>query len=96
VQNDAWAGHREVRDEPEASLDGLAWADACIFGTPTRFGNASSQLKQFLDTAGGLWAVGRLADKAVSAFTSAQNPHGGQESTLLALFNTMCHRGAPW
>ena len=94
VEEGAQAAGAETRDEPEASLDDLKWADAYVFGTPIRFGNVLSQLKQFLDTAGGLWAEGKLADKAVSGFTIAQNPHGGQESTLLALFNTMYHRGA--
>lgn len=95
AQNDAWVAHRrEVEDEPVAELDDLEWADALIFGTPTRYGNVSSQLKQFLDMTGGLWAEGRLADKVASGFTSAQNPHGGQESTLLALYTTMYHWGA--
>ena len=94
VEEGAQAAGAETRDEPEASLDDLEWADAYVFGTPTRFGNVLSQLKQFLDTAGGLWAEGKLADKAVSGFTIAQNPHGGQESTLLALFNTMYYWGA--
>ena len=93
--NDAWAAHRErVHDEPVAELGDLEWADAIIFGTPTRYGNVSSQLKQFLDMTGPLWAEGKLADKVVSGFTSAQNPHGGQETTLLALYTTMYHWGA--
>lgn len=95
AENQEWARHRDdVRDDPVATLDDLEWADAYVFGTPTRFGNVSSQLKQFLDTAGGLWARGALADKVVAGFTSAQNAHGGQESTLLALYNTMHHWGA--
>jgi NAD(P)H dehydrogenase (quinone) len=92
--NEAWAGHRrDVADEPVATLDDLEWADAVIFGTPTRYGNVTSQLKQFIDQTGGLWAEGKLADKVVSGFTSAQNPHGGQESTLLALYASMYHWG---
>jgi NAD(P)H dehydrogenase (quinone) len=95
AENEEWAAHRAaVADEPTASLDDLAWCDAYIFGTPTRFGNVASQLKQFLDSAGGLWAEGALADKVASGFTSSQNAHGGQESTLLALYNTMYHWGA--
>ena len=69
------------------------WADAVIFGTPTRFGNMSSQLKQFIDTLGGLWAQGKLADKVYSAFVSTATSHGGQESTLLALYNSIHHFG---
>ena len=51
-------------------------------------------MKQFLDTTGGLWAKGKLVNKAVSAMTSAQNPHGGQEATILSLYTTMYHWGA--
>ncbi len=91
----AWRAHLEATAEvPLASLDDLRWADAFAFGTPTRFGNVSAQLKQFLDTAGPVWADGDLADKPVTAFTSAINVHGGNESTLLALYNTMHHWGA--
>jgi NAD(P)H dehydrogenase (quinone) len=95
AENPEWAAHRRrVEHEPTAELEDLEWADAMIFGTPTRFGNVSSQLKQFLDTTGPLWAEGKLADKVASAFTSAMNPHGGQETTLLALYTTMYHWGA--
>jgi len=95
AQNEAWVGHREnVADDPVATLDDLGWADGFAFGSPTRFGNISSQLKQFLDTTGGLWMQGLLADKPASGFTSSQNAHGGQESTLLALYNTLCHWGS--
>lgn len=80
-------------DIPTAALDDLAWADGIVFGTPTRFGNVASQFKAFIDTAGGLWQQGALADKVYAGFTSAMNPHGGQESTLLALYNTIYHFG---
>ncbi len=93
--NQGWSDHALMtEDVPEAELDDLEWADAYIFGTPTRFGNVSAQLKQFIDTAGGLWFQGKLADKVVSGFTSASNPHGGQESTLLSLYNVFAHWGA--
>ncbi len=93
--NPAWRAHADaVASEPEASLEDLRWADAYAFGTPTRYGNVSSQLKQFLDTTAPLWAAGELADKAVTGFTSAINAHGGNETTLLALYNTMHHWGA--
>lgn len=74
--------------------DDLRWADAYAFGTPARYGNVSSQLKQFLDTTAPLWAAGELSDKPATAFTSAINRHGGNESTLLALYNSMHHWGA--
>lgn len=93
--NPAWRAHHDASAEvPEATHDDLRWADAYAFGTPTRYGNVSSQLKQFLDTTAGLWASGELSDKAVTGFTSAINRHGGNESTLLALYNTMHHWGA--
>ena len=78
----------------EASLDDLEWADALIFSMPSRFGNLPSQMKQFLDTTGGLWAEGKLVNKVVSAMASAQNPNGGQEQTILNLYTTMYHWGA--
>ena len=77
-----------------ASVEDLAWADAFAFGTPTRFGAAAAQLKQFIDQAGGLWQEGRLADKPVTAFTSAYNRHGGSEATILSLANVFYHWGA--
>ncbi|QZA33305.1 NAD(P)H:quinone oxidoreductase [Hydrogenibacillus sp. N12] len=94
-QNPAWKRHVEAtRDVPDARLDDLVWADVIVFSTPTRFGNVPSQLKQFLDTTGPLWAKGALVDKVVTAMTSAQNPHGGQEATLLSLYTTAYHWGA--
>ena len=93
--NQGWYDHSlETQDVPEASLDDLEWADAYIFGTPTRFGNVSAQLKQFIDTTGGLWFQGKLADKVVGGFTSASTLHGGQESTLLSMYNVFMHWGS--
>ena len=79
---------------PIATLDDLRWADGFAFGTPSRFGTPAAQLKQFIDTAGGLWAEGALADKAATVFGSADNAHGGVESTLLGLSNVFYHWGA--
>lgn len=93
--NPAWKEHFEAtKDVPEVTLDDLEWADAIIFSVPTRFGNMPAQVKAFLDTTGGLWFTGKLVNKVVSAMTSAQNPHGGQESTILALYTTMYHWGS--
>lgn len=93
--NPAWKAHlEETKDVPTASLDDLVWADAYIFSVPTRYGTVPSQMKQFLDTTGGLWSEGKLANKVVSAMTSASNPHGGQEQTILSLYTTMFHWGA--
>ena len=93
--NPAWrAHHNATAAEPVAELDDLSWADGFAFGSPTRFGNIAAQLKQFIDTTGGLWMSGGLAGKPVTGFTSAKNTHGGNESTLLALYNTMYHWGS--
>lgn len=93
--NEQWAAHREATsDVPEATLDDLDWADALVFGTPTRFGVMSSQLKQFIDGAGPLWAQGKLANKVFSGFCSTATEHGGQESTLLSLFTVAYHWGS--
>lgn len=92
--NPEWRAHADATvDLPIATLDDLAWADGFAFGTPTRYGNVASQLKQFIDATGSLWAQGQLADKPSTAFTSAAHAHGGNESTLLALYNTMYHWG---
>ncbi|GAA3579371.1 NAD(P)H:quinone oxidoreductase [Nonomuraea rosea] len=89
-----WAQHlQDTAGVPEAGLDDLDWADAVLFGTPTRFGNPASPLRAFIDTTGPLWFQGKLADKVYSAFTASNTAHGGQESTLLALGNTFYHWG---
>jgi len=69
------------------------WADAVIFGSPTRFGSVASQMRNFLDSLGGLWSEGKLADKVYAAFTSTNTAHGGQETTLLTLYITLMHSG---
>ncbi|SFA89992.1 MULTISPECIES: NAD(P)H:quinone oxidoreductase [unclassified Bacillus (in: firmicutes)] len=93
--NEAWKNHlQETKDVPEVSHGDLEWADAIVFSVPTRFGNMPAQMKSFLDTTGGLWFNGKLVNKVVSAMTSAQNPHGGQEATILSLYTTMYHWGA--
>ncbi|MCM3595938.1 NAD(P)H:quinone oxidoreductase [Metabacillus idriensis] len=93
--NPAWKAHLEAtKDVPEVTLNDLEWADAIIFSVPTRFGNVPAQMKQFLDTTGGLWFQGKLANKVVSAMASASNPHGGQEATILSLYTTMYHWGS--
>jgi NAD(P)H dehydrogenase (quinone) len=94
ASNQGWASHvAETQHVAEATPDDMLWADAVIFGSPTRFGNVAAQLKQFIDTLGGLWAQGLLADKVYSGFTSTSTAHGGQESTILALYNTVHHFG---
>lgn len=93
--NPDWAEHHAASAHIEhAAVEDLEWADALLFGTPTRFGLPAAQLKQFIDTTGGLWARGGLVDKVVSSFTSSSQTHGGQESTVLALNNTFYHWGS--
>ncbi len=90
-----WKNHVEATKHiAVATLDDLDWADGFIFSVPTRFGNLAAQMKQFLDTAGPLWGQGKLANKTVTAMSSAANPHGGQEATILSLYTTMFHWGA--
>ncbi|MGW4957515.1 NAD(P)H:quinone oxidoreductase [Nonomuraea sp. NPDC004186] len=92
--NPAWGRHiQDTADVVQAGLDDLEWADAVLFGTPTRFGNPASQLRAFIDTTGPLWFQGLLANKVYSAFTASNTAHGGQESTILALGNTFYHWG---
>jgi NAD(P)H dehydrogenase (quinone) len=94
ASNAAWSQHFDrTKDEPKATADDIVWADAVLFGTPTRYGNLASQLKQFIDTLGPQWGQGLLADKAYAGFTASMTAHGGQESTLLALYNTIYHFG---
>jgi NAD(P)H dehydrogenase (quinone) len=91
---EAWAAHAaSVADQPVAGPDDMAWADAVIMGCGTRYGHITSQLQAFIDTLGPLWQEGKLADKVYSAFTSSSTPHGGQESTILAMHTTFCHFG---
>ena len=93
--NPAWRAFVDkTAKEPRASAADIEWADAVVFGSPTRFGNVAAQLKAFMDGLGGLWFQGKLANKVYAGFTSAQNAHGGQESTLLAMYNSFYHWGA--
>jgi NAD(P)H dehydrogenase (quinone) len=69
------------------------WADAIIFGSPTRFGGVTAELKAYIDSLGGLWAKGALNGKLGSVFGGSATPHGGNESTLLSLYNPMAHLG---
>ncbi|WP_375259210.1 NAD(P)H:quinone oxidoreductase type IV [Citreimonas sp.] len=92
---DAWAAQAEkTKDIPEVSHDDMTWADGYFISAPTRYGSAPSQLRAFIDTLGGLWFEGKLINKTVTATTSAQNVHGGQESTLLSLYQSVMHWGA--
>ncbi|SET15151.1 NAD(P)H dehydrogenase (quinone) [Natronincola peptidivorans] len=84
---------KSFSDIPICTLEDLQAADAIIFGTPTRFGNMCGQMRQFLDSTGGLWANGALIGKVGSVFTSTATQHGGQESTILSTHVTLLHHG---
>ncbi|WP_099827507.1 NAD(P)H:quinone oxidoreductase [Oceaniglobus indicus] len=91
---DAWKAQAErMADIPEATVEDMEWANAYLLSAPTRFGVVASQMRAFIDTLGGIWGKGGLANKPVSAMTSAQNTHGGQETTLLSLYTTVMHWG---
>lgn len=87
------SGYKLDQRAPVAEVAELADFDAIIIGTPTRFGNMASQIKNFLDQAGGLWFEDRLVGKVGSVFTSTGSQHGGQESTILATQVVLMHLG---
>jgi NAD(P)H dehydrogenase (quinone) len=94
AHNPAWtANYEATKNLPTATSDDIVWADAVIFGSPTRFGSPAAQLRTFLDSLGGLWAEGKLADKVYAGFTSSNTLHGGQETTLVSLYLTLMHFG---
>ncbi|MDM0066725.1 NAD(P)H:quinone oxidoreductase [Variovorax sp. J31P207] len=84
----------EMNAKYEAPTEADAeWADAIIFGTPTRFGAIAAELKAYIDSLGGLWFQGKLNGKAGSVFGSTSSMHGGNESTLLSIYGPMAHLG---
>ncbi len=89
----AAAARARFADVPFATNDILAESDAIIFGTPTRFGNMSSQMRNFLDQTTSLWAKGALIGKVGSVFVSTASQHGGQETTITSFYNTLIHHG---
>lgn len=92
---DAWRAQAErTAHVPVATLEDMDWANAILISAPTRFGGMASQMRAFIDQLGPLWGRGGLANKAVSAMTSAQNPNGGQETTLMGMYTTFMHWGA--
>jgi len=96
AQNPAWKSFSDsvAKNETESTLEDLEWSDAMVFSIPTRYGNLPGQVSAFIDTTGGLWFQGKLADKCVTGITSSMNPQGGQESTLMSLYKTFTHWGA--
>lgn len=90
-----WAGSATRMNDayPAPTPEDAVWADAIAFGSPTRFGGASSELRAYIDGLGGVWFQGKLNGKAGAAFGATSTAHGGNESTLLTLYNTMAHLG---
>jgi len=87
------SGFKLDQAAPVATVAQLADYDAIIFGTGTRFGNMTSQMKNFLDQAGELWSQGKLVGKVASVFTASATQHGGQESTILTFHPVLLHLG---
>jgi NAD(P)H dehydrogenase (quinone) len=95
AQAEGWQANADRMNAAYAAPteDDAEWADAIVFGTPTRFGNSSAELKAYIDSLGGLWFQGKLNGKVGSAFASTQSTHGGNETTILSLYNPMAHLG---
>lgn len=87
------AGAKLDQAAPFATVDELSDYDAIIFGTPTRFGNMCSQMRNFLDQTGKHWMSGTLIGKVGSVFTSTASQHGGQETTITSFHSTLLHQG---
>jgi len=93
-EQDAYVQAQEAQEDvEEVTLDDLDWSDGIVWGIPTRFGNMPAQVKQFMDTAGGLWAQGKLEGKAAGIMSSSNTVHGGQESTILSSMIPLLHFG---
>ena len=92
-QMGALGAQKIIKEVPLVTLEDLEGADAIIFGTGTRFGNMTAQMRAFLDSTGGLWQKGALIGKVGSVFTSSATQHGGQESTILSFHTNLMHHG---
>jgi NAD(P)H dehydrogenase (quinone) len=86
-------GAKLDQDAPLATTGELTDYDAIVFGTPTRFGNMCSQMRNFLDQTGKLWLAGSLVGKVGSVFTCTGTQHGGQETTITSFHSTLLHHG---
>ena len=78
---------------PVCTLDDLREADGVIFGSPTRYGNMTAQMKQLIDSTASLWLKGEMEGKPAGVFTSTATTHGGQETTLLTMMVPLVHLG---
>ena len=95
AQVPGWADSARRMDALYAAptADDIEWADGIVFGTPTRYGNTTAELKAYIDSLGGAWFQGQFNGKAGSAFCATMGTHGGAESTVLSLYNVMAHLG---
>src|SRR5262245_12728454 len=88
---------RQIRDQqkdtPICTLDDLRQADGVIFGSPTRYGNMTAQMKQLIDSTASMWLKGEMEGKPAGVFTSTASTHGGQETTLLTMMVPLLHLG---
>ncbi len=87
------SGYKMDQKAPIATVQELSEYDAIIFGTGTRYGNMTAQMKNFIDQTGSLWASGALVGKVGSVFSSSATQHGGQESTILTFHPVLLHLG---
>ncbi|MCR6107656.1 NAD(P)H:quinone oxidoreductase [Salipaludibacillus agaradhaerens] len=93
-EQDAYVHAQEAqKDVPVATHDDLRWADGVVWGIPTRYGAMPAQMKQYLDSAGALWANGELEGKVTGIFTSTGSIHGGQETTAITSLVPLLHFG---
>lgn len=93
--NPAWRKHFDAtQDIPVATPDDIADVDAIIISTPTRFGNMASQMKQFIDTLGGVWSQGKLVNTLVTAMSSSMNVNGGSEGAIRSIYTSAMHWGS--
>lgn len=92
--NEFARGIREQQTSiPVCTVDDLRQADGVIFGSPTRYGNMTAQMKQLIDSTAELWSKGLMEGKPAGLFTSTATSHGGQETTLLTMMAPLIHLG---
>ena len=83
----------QTKDVPVCTVDDLRAADGVVFGSPTRYGNMTAQMKQLIDSTVNLWVKGEMEGKPASVFTSTASTHGGQETTLITMMVPLLHLG---
>src|SRR5687767_148150 len=83
----------QTKDVPVCTVDDLRAADGVVFGSPTRYGNMTAQMKQLIDSTAGLWVKGEMEGKPAAVFTSTASTHGGQETTLITMMVPLLHLG---